>query len=282
LTVSSNYLTLVNADKREMIAKHDMPKISFASGGDSDTLDFVAYVAKDEKDWRECFVLECGGGQAQDLIATIGQAFELRYNEFVTKPLINLQPDQEYYNDLPDKTPPDLNFLEETSSRKPLTIKKPRERISSNLIDLNSPTTEHEYVNDRSKDENSNQATGFVHDVFDFHPTPTLSMEAHKAQLSKEIWYHGPITRIESEILLKNDGDFLVRDSHGTKGQYVLSGMQQTTPKHLLLIDPEGVVRTKDRVFESITDLITYHHRKALPIISAESALLLRNPVPKK
>lgn len=100
--------------------------------------------------------------------------------------------------------------------------------------------------------------------------------------MSAEPWYHGSISRIESEILLKNDGDFLVRDSHGSVGQYVLSGMQQTTPKHLLLIDPEGIVRTKDRIFESISDLITYHYRNSLPIISAESALLLKTPIPKK
>lgn len=123
LTVSSNNLTLINADTRELIARHDMPKISFASGGDTDTLDFVAYVAKDDRDWRACFVLECGGGQAQDLIATIGQAFELRYNEFVNKPLINLQPEQEYYNDLPDKTPPDLFDEPVPVATKPLTIK---------------------------------------------------------------------------------------------------------------------------------------------------------------
>lgn len=30
-------------------------------------------------------MLECGGGQASDLIAAIGQAFELRYNEFFNK-----------------------------------------------------------------------------------------------------------------------------------------------------------------------------------------------------
>lgn len=51
-----------------------------------DTLDFVAYVAKNVLEFRACYVLECGGGQAQDLIAAIGQAFELRYNEFYNKP----------------------------------------------------------------------------------------------------------------------------------------------------------------------------------------------------
>lgn len=35
LTVSSKYLSLVNVDTGEIIAKHDMPRISFASGGDT-------------------------------------------------------------------------------------------------------------------------------------------------------------------------------------------------------------------------------------------------------
>ena len=39
-----------------------MPNISFASGGDSDTLDYIAYVAKDGAGCRACYVLECTGG----------------------------------------------------------------------------------------------------------------------------------------------------------------------------------------------------------------------------
>lgn len=84
LRVSSKYLSLDSLETGVLITKHDMPKISFASGGDPDTLDFVAYVAKDRDEWRACYVLECGGGQASDLIAAIGQAFE-RYNEFFNK-----------------------------------------------------------------------------------------------------------------------------------------------------------------------------------------------------
>lgn len=94
-----------------------------------------------------------------------------------------------------------------------------------------------------------------------------------------ENWYHGPITRQVAENLLKSDGDFLVRESNGTPGQYVLTGMKSAQPKHLLLIDPEGVVRTKDRVFESISHLVNYHWNNSLPIISSESALLLRSPL---
>ena len=108
-----------------------MPNISFASGGDNDTLDFVAYVAKDQHNVRSCFVLECGGGVAQEVITTIGQAFELRFKEFlkrtpVQKPpplsIPNQQqsvpapiprssikrPEVEYYNDLPGKSPPEM------------------------------------------------------------------------------------------------------------------------------------------------------------------------------
>ena len=61
-----------------MIHLHKLPSVSFASGGDIDTLDYVAYVAKDESGDRSCYVLECTGGLAQDVITTIGQAFELR------------------------------------------------------------------------------------------------------------------------------------------------------------------------------------------------------------
>lgn len=38
------------------------------------------------QEWRACYVLECGGGLAQEVISTIGQAFELRFKEFLTKP----------------------------------------------------------------------------------------------------------------------------------------------------------------------------------------------------
>lgn len=48
-----------------------------------DTLDFVAYVAKDTVHGRACQVLECGGGLAEDVITTVGQAFELRFKEYL-------------------------------------------------------------------------------------------------------------------------------------------------------------------------------------------------------
>lgn len=85
LTVCSKFLMLKNLETNEVLSRHDMPRISFASGGDTDTLDFVAFVAKNLDEWRACYVLECGGGLAKNLISTIGQAFDLRYNEYFVK-----------------------------------------------------------------------------------------------------------------------------------------------------------------------------------------------------
>ncbi|CAO1331696.1 unnamed protein product [Diamesa hyperborea] len=297
LNISSRCLEIASHETKEIIAKHDMPRISFASGGDADALDFVAYVAKDVMEWRACYVLECGGGIAQNLISTMGQAFELRYNEFYVNSIIKRNPNHDnnntkcetdYYNDLPGKMAPD--FTDDCKQSNVL----PRDRLPSNLIDLSS-NIEHDYVNDEKHNNSDNNlshisalhcnnnnhsggAVGGIRDVFDMQSF-SLSADVQKSQLMIENWYHGPITRQVAENLLKCDGEFLVRESNGSPGQYVLTGMKSAQPKHLLLIDPEGVVRTKDRVFESISHLVNYHWTNSLPIISSESALLLRTPL---
>lgn len=77
----------------------------------------------------------------------------------------------------------------------------------------------------------------------------SLSAEVQRSQLLTEQWFHASISRQASEALLKQDGDFLVRESQGKPGQYVLTGLQSTTPKHLLLIDPEGTVSITSRIY---------------------------------
>ncbi|XP_055839796.1 SHC-transforming protein 4 isoform X1 [Episyrphus balteatus] len=292
INVSSKALNLVNTETGDIIVNHNMPRISFASGGDSDTLDFLAYIAKNEDDWRACYVLECGGGQSEDLIVTIGKAFMLRYNALNknTSPYPNKNynignaNDKDYYNDLPNKLPPDLlceNNLPHKVTQ--LHIKKPRNRLSSNLIDLNSPPPDQIAKMNLSSFETlkEEQSSPAVRDVFDIQPF-SLSAEVQRSQLMTESWFHGGISRPTSESLLCYDGDFLVRESQGKHGQYVLTGLEGKTPKHLLLIDPEGIVRTKDRIFDSISHLINYHWYNTLPIISEETELVLKNPVLKK
>ncbi|CAN0319021.1 unnamed protein product [Lampetra fluviatilis] len=90
------------------------------------------------------------------------------------------------------------------------------------------------------------------------------------------------MSRHDAEQLLQEDGDFLVRESMTSRGQYVLTGLQQQHGKHLLLVDPHGVVRTKDRRFDSVSHLIGYHRDNQLPIISAGSELSLKQPVERQ
>lgn len=71
---------------------------------------------------------------------------------------------------------------------------------------------------------------------------PAQVVASMEEQLRREPWYHGKMSRKEAEKLLKVNGDFLVRESTTTPGQYVLTGLQGGQPKHLLLVDPEGVV----------------------------------------
>lgn len=340
LTISSCSLALTNIENGHIIAKHEMPRISFASGGDTEILDFVAYVAKNMQEWRACYVLECGGGLAQDVISTIGQAFELRFKEFLTKPA-SLHPilngireaDRDYYNDLPGKVPPDIgpppvpplptsastlpnlkhhhsvqnhisrSNIQNSGLHDTFSISSDRHHQqwaeTGNLIDLNSDGTstnfnippEHNYVNDSviaASRENQRDQTSLF-DVFDMQPFSSaisdmnkLSPHSQKQQLKQEIWFHGSVSRAEAESMLTRDGDFLVRESQGSPGQYVLTGMNNNTPKHLLLIDPEGVVRTKDRVFDSVSHLVNHHCDNVLPIISADSVLVLRYPIPRR
>lgn len=82
-----------------------------------------------------------------------------------------------------------------------------------------------------------------------FQPVPLfddtlqpMSPELQKSELMKENWFHGSISRASAEALLKVDGDFLVRESQANPGQYVLTGIQGIHKKHLLLIDPKGIV----------------------------------------
>ncbi|NXA57537.1 SHC1 protein, partial [Nothocercus julius] len=127
LTISTSSLNLMASDCKQIIANHHMQSISFASGGDPDTAEYVAYVAKDPVNQRACHILECPEGLAQDVISTIGQAFELRFKQYLKNPpkLVTphdrmagfdgsawdeeeeeAAPDHQYYNDFPGKEPP--------------------------------------------------------------------------------------------------------------------------------------------------------------------------------
>lgn len=61
--------------------------------------------------------------------------------------------------------------------------------------------------------------------------------------LSRELWYHGRISRVDAEKILDNagggEGTYLVRDSLTITGEYVLSLCHQVhihdCPRHYLI-----------------------------------------------
>ncbi|NXN83659.1 SHC1 protein, partial [Bombycilla garrulus] len=346
LTISTSSLNLMASDCKQIIANHHMQSISFASGGDPDTAEYVAYVAKDPVNQRACHILECPEGLAQDVISTIGQAFELRFKQYLKNPpkLVTPHdrmtgfdgsawdeeeeepaPDHQYYNDFPGKEPPiggvvDMR-LQDGAAQTPnhLGATLPVGQSSGGEYD---PQKQHapaqgtsgrtdlfddpSYVNVQNMDKTRQASAASTpatangstqRDLFDMKPfedalrvppsvpvglPPAQVVASMEEQLRREPWYHGKMNRKEAEKLLKVNGDFLVRESTTTPGQYVLTGLQGGQPKHLLLVDPEGVVRTKDHRFESVSHLISYHMDNHLPIISAGSEMCLQQPVERR
>ncbi|XP_015988922.2 SHC-transforming protein 3 isoform X5 [Rousettus aegyptiacus] len=364
LTISTASLNLRTPDSKQIIANHHMQSISFASGGDPDTTDYVAYVAKDPVNRRACHILECCDGLAQDVISSIGQAFELRFKQYLQCPskistfhdrMQSLDEpwteeegdgsDHPYYNSIPSKTPPPGGFVDarlKARSHVPDTAQFAGKEqtyyqgrhlgelfgedwqqtpIRQGSVDIYSmpegkahvapmgeaPT----YVNTQhlplqaGPSASSSAESSPRKDLFDMKPFedalknqsmgPLLSKAASvecispispKApdarmleELKAEPWYQGEMSRKEAEGLLKRDGDFLVRKSTTNLGSFVLTGMHDGQAKHLLLVDPEGTIRTKDRIFDSISHLINHHLENSLPIVSAGSELCLQQPV---
>ncbi|XP_010163278.1 SHC-transforming protein 4 isoform X2 [Antrostomus carolinensis] len=360
LTISTSSLTLINVDTQQIIANHHMQSISFASGGDPDTTDYVAYVAKDPVNQRACHILECPNGMAQEVINTIGQAFELRFKQYLKNPSSlatsneseaanangsagNSQDreEHEYYNEIPGKDPPtggvlDMRMKAQTEQRADFLTQCKKQHcltgtptfinIYENCPEANKTVGNCGERSQKTKKEATLLKPAYKTDLFDdpcYINTQTLqsavctargtaTAQIHgsplrqaklleavqqsatsntaglcvlpqiKQQLKNEDCYHGKLNRKAAESLLVNDGDFLVRESTTSPGQYVLSGLQGGQAKHLLLVDPEGKVRTKDHIFDSVGHLIQYHMENNLPIISSGSEVSLKQPVRKE
>ncbi|ELV09308.1 SHC-transforming protein 2 [Tupaia chinensis] len=415
VNISTDGLNLSVPATRQTIANHHMQSISFASGGDTDMADYVAYVAKDPINQRACHILECCEGLAQTVISTVGQAFELRFKQYLhSPPKVAVPPERpaspeeeaaehNYYNSVPGKEPPPGGLVDsrlaplqpcapgafgglgqdaapaqrdacglqwelgpsgagpvglhemlvcvcvcvcvqvavtvgaawppaQDGCGQQLCVAPAASRLASSwrrdrtceptpasplpspglpgdgyvLADTRGPQDyeEHLYVNTQGLDAPELEGSP-KKDLFDMRPfedalklheclaaaplpsedqwpsppTRRAPVAPTEDQLRQEPWYHGRMSRRAAEKLLRADGDFLVRDSVTNPGQYVLTGMHAGQPRHLLLVDPEGVVRTKDVLFESIGHLIEYHLQNGQPIVAAESELHLRGVV---
>ncbi|KAM6901119.1 tyrosine-protein kinase Fer isoform 2-T2 [Lycodopsis pacificus] len=98
--------------------------------------------------------------------------------------------------------------------------------------------------------------------------------------LAEQEWYHGAIPRTEAQELLRQQGDFLVRESHGKPGEYVLSVFSDEQRRHFIIQYADSQYRFEGTGFSTIPQLIE-HHFSTKQVITKKSAVVLLNPVIK-
>ncbi|KAE9417890.1 hypothetical protein Angca_003495 [Angiostrongylus cantonensis] len=106
-------------------------------------------------------------------------------------------------------------------------------------------------------------------------------------QLSNEIWYHGLLPREDIKMMLRTNGDFLVRTTEPVAGKpraLVLSVMvrqefEDQGIKHFVItVIPFGKVMIEKYAFESVSSMIGYHLSKKESITKSQE-VILRNPI---
>ncbi|XP_075885128.1 tyrosine-protein kinase Fer [Nelusetta ayraudi] len=98
--------------------------------------------------------------------------------------------------------------------------------------------------------------------------------------LPEQEWYHGAIPRTEAQELLRQQGDFLVRESHGKPGEYVLSVFSDEQRRHFIIQLADSQYRFEGTGFSTIPQLIE-HHFSSKQVITKKSGVILLNPVVK-
>lgn len=97
--------------------------------------------------------------------------------------------------------------------------------------------------------------------------------------LYEEEWFHGVLPREEVVRLLRNEGDFLVRETtRNDESQIVLSVCWNGHKHFIVQTTPEGYYRFEGPVFPSIQELILHQYQSELPV-TGKSGAILKKPV---
>ncbi|ETN68849.1 hypothetical protein RB195_005205 [Necator americanus] len=253
LNISTKALTIIYADPKDkqrlnrLIARHNIELVSFAAQGseETNTSDMFGYVAKKRNETdRRCHIFRFK--DVQRVMHTIDDAIRLATLDIAMPP-----PILPTSGKVEVKADPQANSFIQEPRRQPLAP-SPRPAHKNQIPDRPSPEL------------------GVRED-----PNGLLGLD-----LRDKPWFHGELDRAAAEYLLQKDGDFLVRTSANSPGQFILDGMEQGKHRHILLIN-DGVVRTVTTTFPSVSALINYHYGNRLPISTQESIVYLTNPILK-
>uniref|UniRef100_A0A8C5DRM4 SHC adaptor protein 4 n=1 Tax=Gouania willdenowi TaxID=441366 RepID=A0A8C5DRM4_GOUWI len=250
-----------------------------------DMAEYIAYVAKDHINLRACHILECPHGRAGEVIDSIGRAFEARFRQLLSQSqCLSASPrsaETHIHKQCPNETCLDQRAQMESEVRE--------QQDYYNVIQGNTPTAAKiSLTQPVSMYENCTVTDGPLappSDLWQCEVNADLSARLSETQIHEKMkeegWFHGRLGREQAESLLSCSGDFLVRESSSACGQYVLSGMEGVTVRHLLLVDPHGQVRTRDQVFLSVSHLVRFYMENQTPIVSGSSELCLKRPIPQ-
>ncbi|KAE9413250.1 hypothetical protein Angca_010098, partial [Angiostrongylus cantonensis] len=104
---------------------------------------------------------------------------------------------------------------------------------------------------------------------------PTTSVH----NLSEQVWYRGMLTRLKSEQMLRENGEFLVRDSISMPGEYVLTTMWNSRPLHFQINSTtenrKRHFQLEEESFDSVPALINFYRSHRRPITVASRCVIL-------
>ena len=99
------------------------------------------------------------------------------------------------------------------------------------------------------------------------------------APLKEQKYFHSKITREEAKVLLRENGDYLVRESNKKPGELALSVKTPVKVTHFIIQqDVPGKFRFEGDAKDSVDDLINYYKSKDMSVTN-KSGAKLRNPI---